>query len=183
MTTVSSNPSAFGTQARSMPWWIPLIQGIALLIVGILLFTSPIRTTLFIVQVLALYWFLSGIFEIVSIFLDRTAWGWKLLGGIIGILAGYYVLTTPALGAIILGFTLVIMLGIQALILGIVNIIQALRGAGWGIGVLGVINVIFGVILLGNSLIATATLPWVLGAVAVVGGISAILMALRLRSA
>ena len=76
-----------------------------------------------------------------------------------------------------------IVLGIQAIVLGVVNIIQALRGAGWGIGVLGVINIIFGVILLSNSLIATATLPWVLGAVAVVGGISAILMALRLRSA
>ncbi|WP_374686724.1 HdeD family acid-resistance protein [Promineifilum sp.] len=165
-----------------MPWWIPLIQGIALLIVGILLFTSPIRTTLFIVQVLALYWFLSGIFEIVSIFLDRTAWGWKLLGGIIGILAGYYILSQPVAGALVLGFTLVVVLGIQALIMGIVNVIQALRGAGWGIGVLGIINILFGVILLGNTLIATATLPWVIGAFAIVGGISAIFMAFRLRS-
>jgi uncharacterized membrane protein HdeD (DUF308 family) len=182
MTTVSSNPAAFGAQARSMPWWIPLIQGIALIIVGILLFVSPIRTTVFIVQVLALYWFLSGIFEIVSIFIDRTAWGWKLLGGIIGILAGYFILSQPAAGTLVLGFTLVIMLGILALIMGVVNIIQALRGAGWGIGILGVINIIFGVILLGNTLIATATLPWVLGAFAVVGGIFAIIMAFRLRS-
>ena len=166
-----------------MPWWIPLIEGIDLLIVGILLLTSPIETTLRLTRILGLFWFVGGIFEIVSIFIDRSAWGWKLIGGIIGILAGYYILTTPALGAIILGFTLVIVLGIQAIVLGVVNIIQALRGAGWGIGILGVINIIFGVILLGNSLIATATLPWVLGAVAVVGGISTILLALRLRSA
>ncbi len=175
--------AAFSEQKRAMPWWIPLIQGIALVILGVMLFVNPVSTTVLFVQVLALYWLISGIFEIVSIFVDRSAWGWKLLGGIIGILAGYYVLTAPALGAIVLGFTLVVMLGIQALILGVVNIIQALRGAGWGIGLLGVINVIFGVILLGNSLIATASLPWVLGAVAVVGGISAIFMALRLRSA
>lgn len=75
------------------------------------------------------------------------------------------------------------MLGIQALLLGVVHLIQALRGAGWGIGVVGIINIIFGVLLLSNSLIATATLPWVLGAVAIVGGISAIFMSLRLRSA
>ena len=175
--------AAFSEKKRAMPWWIPLVQGIALVILGVLLFINPVTTTVFFVQVLALYWLISGIFEIVSIFVDRSAWGWKLIGGIVGILAGYYVLTTPALGAIILGFTLVIMLGIQAIILGAVNIIQALRGAGWGIGVLGIINIIFGVILLGNSLIATATLPWVLGAVAVVGGISTILLALRLRSA
>ena len=31
-------------------------------------------------------------------------------------------------------------------------------------GVVGIINIIFGLILLGNTLIAAATLPWVLGA-------------------
>jgi len=165
-----------------MPWWIPLIQGIALVIIGVLLFVSPIKTTLFIVQVLALYWFLSGIFEIVSIFLDRTAWGWKLLGGIIGILAGYYILSQPVAGTLVLGFALVVVLGIQALIMGVVNIIQALRGAGWGIGILGVVNIVLGVLLLGNTMIATATLPWVVGAFAIVGGIVAIFMAFRLRS-
>ena len=175
--------AAFSEQKRAMPWWIPLVQGIALIILGVLLFINPVTTTVFFVQVLALYWLISGVFEIVSLFVDRSAWGWKLIGGIIGILAGYYVLTDPAIGAIILGFTVVVMLGIQALFLGVVNIIQALRGAGWGIGILGVINVIFGVILLSNSLIATASLPWVLGAVAVVGGISTLYMALRLRSA
>ena len=142
--------AAFSEQKRAMPWWIPLIQGIALVILGVMLFVNPVSTTVLFVQVLALYWLISGIFEIVSIFVDRSAWGWKLLGGIIGILAGYYILTAPALGALILGFTVVIMLGIQALILGVVNIIQALRGAGWGIGVLGIINIHFGVILLGN---------------------------------
>lgn len=175
--------TAFSVQKRSMPWWIPLIEGIALVIVGVLLFTSPIDTILLLTRVLGLFWFLSGIFELVSIFVDRSAWGWKLIGGIIGLFAGYYLINAPTAGAIILGFTLVIMLGIQALLLGVVHLIQALRGAGWGIGVVGIINIIFGVLLLSNSLIATATLPWVLGAVAIVGGISAIFMSLRLRSA
>ncbi len=166
-----------------MPWWLPLIEGIALVIVGILLFTRPFNMTLFLVQVLAIYWFLSGILEIVSIFFDRSAWGWKLIGGLIGILAGYYIITAPVAGALVLGLTLVVMFGIQALILGVVNIIQALRGAGWGIGILGIINIIFGVILLTNILAGAAALPWVLGVFAIVGGISAIYLALRTRSA
>jgi uncharacterized membrane protein HdeD (DUF308 family) len=176
--------SAFSEQKRAMPWWIPFVQGIALIILGILLFANPFRTTAIIVQVLALYWLISGIFEIVSIFVDRSAWGWKLFAGIVGILAGYYLLAAPnALSALVVGVTVVILLGIQALIMGVINIIQALRGAGWGIGILGVVNIIFGVILLGNTMIATATLPWVLGGFAIVGGIAAIYMALKLRSA
>ena len=175
--------SAFEPQKRAMPWWIPLIEGVALIIVGVLLFTSPLDAILSLTRVLGLFWFLSGIFEIVSIFLDRSAWGWKLIGGIIGLLAGYYLFTAPAAGALILGFTLVVMLGVQALLLGIVHIIQALRGAGWAMGVIGIINIIFAVLLLGNVLVGMATLPFVIGAFAIVGGIAAIYMALRLRSA
>ncbi len=175
--------SAFDQQKRAMPWWIPLIEGIALIIVGVLLFTSPLDAILSLTRVLGLFWFLSGIFEIVSIFLDRSAWGWKLIGGIIGLLAGYYLFTAPVAGALILGFTLVVMLGVQALLLGIVHIIQALRGAGWAMGVIGIINIIFAVLLLGNVLVGMATLPFVIGAFAVVGGIATIYMALRLRSA
>lgn len=175
--------SAFSEQKRAMPWWIPLIEGIALLIVGVLLLTSPIETTLRLTRVLGLFWFVGGIFEIVSIFIDRSAWGWKLIGGIIGLLAGYYLIMSPVAGALVLGFTVIVMLGIQALLLGIVHLVQALRGAGWGMGVLGIINIIFGVILLSNTLIGIASLPLIIGVFAIVGGIAAIYMALRLRSA
>jgi uncharacterized membrane protein HdeD (DUF308 family) len=179
MTTAKA---AFGEQRRAMPWWIPLIEGIALIIVGILLFTNPAATIVVLAQVLAIFWLIAGIMEIVSLFLDRTAWGLKLLGGIIGIWAGLFIISNPLSGTLALGLSIVIILGIQALILGIINLVQAFRGAGWGIGLLGVINIIFGLILLGNTLIATATLPWVLGGFAIVGGIAAIVMAFRLRS-
>jgi len=165
-----------------MPWWIPLVQGIALVVIGLLLFTNTAATALALAQILALYWLISGIMEIVSIFVDRSAWGLKLIGGIIGIWAGIFILNHPIAGTLAFGFAIVVILGIQALILGVVNIVQAFRGAGWGIGLLGVLNIIFGLILLGNSMIAVATLPWVLGAFALVGGISAIVMAFRLKT-
>ena len=179
MTTATA---AFGEQQRAMPWWIPLIEGIALVIVGILLFTNTAATILVLSQVLAIYWLISGIMEIISIFIDRSAWGLKLLGGIIGIWAGIVILNHPIGGTLALGLGIVIILGIQALILGVINIIQAFRGAGWGIGLLGVINIIFGIILLSNTLIAAATLPWLLGGFAIVGGIAAIVMAFRLKT-
>jgi uncharacterized membrane protein HdeD (DUF308 family) len=175
--------SAFSEQKRAMPWWIPLIEGIALLIVGVLLLTSPIETTLRLTRILGLFWFVGGIFEIVSIFIDRSAWGWKLIGGLIGLWAGYYLIMTPVAGALILGFTVIVFLGIQALLMGIVHLVQALRGAGWGIGLLGIINLIFGVILLSNTLIGIASLPLIIGIFAIIGGIGTIFMAFRLRSA
>jgi uncharacterized membrane protein HdeD (DUF308 family) len=178
---MTSATAAFGKQERAMPWWIPLIEGIALIIVGILLFTNTAAATEVLVLVLGIYWLIAGIMELVSLFIDRSAWGLKLLGGIIGIWAGLLILQHPLRGALALGFAIVIILGIQALILGVINLIQAFRGAGWGIGILGVINIIFGIILLGNVWVA-AILPWVLGGLAIVGGIVAIVMAFRMKT-
>jgi len=174
--------SAFGEQKRAMPWWIPLIEGISLVLIGILLFTNTAATVVIMAQVLAIFWLISGIMEIVSIFLDRSGWGLKLIGGIIGIWAGLFIINNPIGGTLAFGVAIVVVLGVQALLLGVVNIVQAVRGAGWGIGLVGVINIILGLILLSNTLIATATLPFVLGGFAIVGGIATIIMAFRLRT-
>ncbi len=159
-----------------------MIEGIALIIIGILLFSNPAATIVVLAQVLAIYWLISGIMEIVSLFMDRTAWGLKLLGGIIGIWAGLFIISNPLSGTLALGLAVVVILGIQSLILGVIHLLQAFRGAGWGMGLLGIINIIFGLILLGNTLIAAATLPWVLGAFALIGGIATVFMAFRLRT-
>ena len=120
MTTANA---AFGEQRRAVPWWIPLIEGIVLVIVGILLFTNTAATIVVLAQVLAIYWLISGIMEIVSLFLDRTAWGLKLLGGIVGIWAGLYIISNPLIGTLTLGLGIVIILGIQALILGVIHLL------------------------------------------------------------
>lgn len=164
-----------------VPWWLVLIQGIAAIIIGALLLISPGKTTLLIVQFLGIYWLISGIFSIVSIFLDSTAWGWKLFAGILGILAGIVILQNPLWSTVLVPTTLIIVLGIQGMIIGVINLIQAFRGGGWGIGILGVISIIFGIILLANPILGAAALPWVLGIFALVGGVMAMVQAFRMR--
>ena len=58
-------------QTPSVPWWLVLLQGIALLILGALLLTNPAMTTIVLIQFLGIYWLVKGIFEIVSIFIDH----------------------------------------------------------------------------------------------------------------
>ena len=163
------------------PWWMVLIEGIALVILGILWFASPGMNTHVAVTLLGWYWLIAGIFEIISIFMDSTRWGWKLAGGILGIIAGIIVIRHPLWSSVILGVTLVITLGILGLFLGGVRIYQAFKGAGWGAGILGAVSILFGIVLLANVGVATFALPWALGTLALVGGIAAIVMAFRLR--
>ena len=175
-TATAQNP-----QTMPVPWWLILIQGIAGVIIGLLLLITPLKTTLFLVQFLGIYWFVSGIFGIVSIFLDKSQWGWKLFAGLLGILAGILILQHPLWSTVLVPTTLVIILGIQGLIIGVVNLIQAFRGGGWGIGILGALSIVFGLILLSNIFVSAVALPYVAGAFGVVGGIIAIFYAFKLK--
>jgi uncharacterized membrane protein HdeD (DUF308 family) len=163
------------------PWWLVLLEGIALIIIGLLLLTSPKATLAVLVQLLGLYWLIKGVFNIISIFIDSSMWGWKLFVGILGIIAGIIVLQHPLWSAILVPTVAIIILGIEGIIIGIVEIIEAFRGAGWGVGLLGVLSIIFGIILLLNPVIGAAALPYVLGIFGVVGGIFAIILAFRTR--
>ena len=130
-----------------VPWWLVLLEGIALLILGILLLANPGMTTIILVQFLGIYWLIAGIFKIIAIFLDSSLWGWKLFAGIVGIIAGVIVIQHPVWSPLVIGTVLVIILGIQGLIMGGVSIYQAFKGAGWGVGLLGALSVLFGILL------------------------------------
>jgi uncharacterized membrane protein HdeD (DUF308 family) len=179
MTAVAEQP------AQEVPWWVVLIQGIAALILGVFLLTQPLMTTLVLVQFIGLYWLIAGIFSIIGIFIRKgEPWGWALFSGIVGILAGLVILGMGAFAAALLvSTTFVIVLGLWGIIIGIVNLIQAFKGGGWGVGILGALSIIFGILLIMRPVAAALALPWVFGIFGIVGGIIAIIAAFRLRRA
>lgn len=169
------------TDVKQVPWWLVLLEGIAAIIIGVLLLTNPRATMLVLVQVLGIYWFVAGIFKIISIFIDSSMWGWKLFAGILGIIAGIIIIQHPIWSTILVPTTAIIILGIDGIIIGIVSLVQAFKGGGTGVYILGVLSIIFGLILLANPLIGAAALPWVLGIFGIFGGLFALVMAFRLR--
>jgi uncharacterized membrane protein HdeD (DUF308 family) len=78
-----------------LPWWLVLVEGIVLALLGLLLLVAPGASLYFMVQLLGLYLFIAGIFRIIGIFLDSSYWGWKLLGGAVCLIAGLAVLRHP----------------------------------------------------------------------------------------
>jgi uncharacterized membrane protein HdeD (DUF308 family) len=168
-------------QAPTIPWWVVLIEGIAAIILGILLLINPGSTTVLIIQFLGIYWFIDGIMSIVRIFIDKTAWGWKLFSGIIGILAGIAIIQYPLWATLLVPTVMVWLFGFFGIIIGVIGLIQAFQGAGWGAGILGVLSILFGIVLLANPVIGALTLPFIFGFLGIVGGIAALVMAFRLK--
>lgn len=125
---------------------------------------------LVLVQLLGAYWLVTGILSLVSLCIDRTLWGLKLVSGVLGVLAGLVVLRDPLWSAILVPTVLVIFLALDALVIGVTQVIHAFSGGGFGLALLGILNVIFGIILLFNPLIGVYALPIILGIFAVIGG-------------
>jgi uncharacterized membrane protein HdeD (DUF308 family) len=173
--------AAASQEGPVIPWWLVLLQGIALVILGALLLVNPLMTTIVLIQFLGIYWLVKGIFEIVAMFIDHRQWGWKLFSGILGIIAGIVILEYPLISTLIIPATIILMLGIAGLFMGGISLFQAFKGGGWGVGVLGVLSIIFGLYLLANTLVSTLSLPWVVGLFALVGGAVAIWNSFKLR--
>lgn len=171
-------------EQRSHIWWLFLLEGIASVVFGLLLLTAPGATLVALAVVLGFYWLAMGILELVRIFVDRSVpWIWSLLIGILGVVAGILVLNHPLFAAVVLPATLVIYLGILGLVFGALGIIGAFSGGGIGSFILGVINVLVGLLLLSSPVAAAIAVPLVFGILLLIEGVALIIWSFTIRSA
>lgn len=168
-------------QEVAIPWWVVLLQGICALIFGFLLLTDTGATLLTVVILLGIYWFVLGIFDLVRMFSDPAGWGWKLLSGIIGILAGLVLIRHPLWSAAIGSSILVWIVGVLGLVMGGVSIIRAIMGGGWGMAFAGALGILLGLLLLFHTATTITVLIYSAGVLLVVGGIAGIVGAIMLR--
>ena len=122
------------TGPNQMPWWVVLLQGIAAVLIGVLLLTETSATIFTLVVLLGIYFLVAGVFELVGIFVDSTAWGWKLFTGVLGVVAGIVIVRHPYWSGTLVPLTLTWILGGIGVVMGVVTIFRGLRGAGWGAG-------------------------------------------------
>jgi uncharacterized membrane protein HdeD (DUF308 family) len=168
---------------ESNVWWLFLLQGIAAIVLGLMLITAPGATLTVLVTFLGFFWLIEGILSLVHVFTDRSVpWIWSLLTGIVGILAGILVVRHPLLAALTVPTVLVILLGVGGLIMGALEIVGGFTGGGIGSFILGVINVLIGLLLLGSPVTAALAVPLVFGVLLLVEGIALIVWAFRMRA-
>ena len=178
-----TNATAPAAVRSGYPWWVVLLQGIAALVIGGLLMVQTVTTTVVLILFFGWWWLISGIFELGSIFVDRTAWGWRLFTGLLSVIAGVYIIGSPLLGTAVVVGVATLLLGINGMIIGVVDIIKAFQGAGWGKGLLGALSFVVGAYIAFNFEKFMLVLPWVWGLFAAAFGIAAIIMSFQIKKA
>ena len=177
MTTTSLSPQPTNI------WWLFLLQGIAGILLGLMLITAPGTTLIALITFLGFYWLITGVLSLVQMFVDRSIpWIWSLLSGILGIAAGILVLRHPLLAAVTVPTIIVIVLGVEALIMGFVNLIAGFKGGGVASFLFGIVNILIGLLLLSSPATTALAVPFVFGLILLVQGVSLIFWAFRVRA-
>lgn len=170
-------------------WWIVLIQGLLFLTLGIIFVMSPDDTLKTLIQILAIYWLLSGALTIVSSTIGdyKGSRTWGFLAGLVSLVAGIFMLAYPYVAEVTTIF-LVYIFAFASVLYGILQIIEGTnvrKNAGkdwaWGNLLLGIFNIFFGLALFIFPLAAAIAYVWVAGIMAIVGGLALLWTSIRLK--
>jgi uncharacterized membrane protein HdeD (DUF308 family) len=176
-------------------WWLMLLQGIAAVIIGWFLLVNPAATTLSLVVFLGLYWLIAGVMDVIFSFFyigqKGANWGLKFLGGLIGIIAGLFVLNNPIMAGILTPVMLMYIVAFTFVFNGIIKMVvgKTEKESGehewsWGSFFVGTFYLIFGIILItGPVLVSTVTLILAVALLAIVGGIGEIVLSFKVKGA
>ena len=77
---------------------------------------------------------------------------------------------------------LVIIFGVQGLVMGALEIVEGFTGGGMGSFILGVINLLIGLLLLGSPVAASLAVPVVFGVLLLIQGVVLVIFAFRVRA-
>jgi uncharacterized membrane protein HdeD (DUF308 family) len=167
-------------------WWLVLLRGIFMAIFGIIALVSPGIALLALVWLFGLYAIVDGIAAIVIGIRTRGEphWVWTIVQGVVSVLAGMIALVWPGLTALALLFVV----AFWAIVLGIGEIGGAFASRrsgstawGWTLAA-GILNVVFGVVLLIWPAGGILALVWLVGIFTLAGGVALIVLAFKVRS-
>ena len=168
--------------ARS--WWHLALRGAAAVIFGLLALVWPGLTLLFLVALFAAYALVSGAAEVVGALRSRGEAGWwlVLVLGLVSVAAGVLALLYPGITALVL----VVIMGVNAIFAGVLDISMAVRlrreiRGEWLLGLAGLVSILFGVFVLVFPGAGALALIWLIAFYAIATGVLLVALALRLR--
>ena len=183
----SAPPRERVADALGSLWWLPLVRGMMLLILGSYALFRPGMTMGVLTQIVGAFVIADGILSIVAGIIGQVpSRGWVIVRGVLDILVGAFVFANPIIVAGITATVLIYTLAFSAIVSGVLEIIAAIQdreqieGEGWLI-LGGALTVLFGLVLLIAPLSFGLFMVRVLGAFAIFSGVSLTVFAFRLR--
>jgi uncharacterized membrane protein HdeD (DUF308 family) len=180
--TVSQHSAVRSVEPTTAVWWLFVIWGIASVLLGVSLLFQPIASALVLVTIVAVFWLIGGIVEIVGALVHRTShWVWRMLGGAFGAIIALFVLGHPLVGTLAAVSTLYLLVALSALLSGLTGLFGGDRSTARI--VLSVFQIVLSCLMLVGDLdvVNLRLLVQAIGFIAIGGGIVAVVSALHFK--
>ncbi len=156
-------------------WYLSLILGVLFIITGVLVLRTPLESYLALSILFSVTFFVNGIFEVVYSISNRKQldnWGWVLAGGIVDLLFGIWLISSPLVSITVLPFFVGFMLLFRSFAaIGFAVDLKSFGVKEWGwLLALGILGMLFSFIMLWNPMFAGLTIVmWTAGAFITIG--------------
>ncbi|MCC6888790.1 MAG: HdeD family acid-resistance protein [Hyphomicrobiales bacterium] len=185
-TSTATPHDSGGSLARGLArnWWLEVLRGVAAIAFGVLAFVWPGLTLLTLVLFYGAFVLVDGVLALTAAVKGGNPaprW-WLALVGVAGVVAGGLTLVWPGITA----FVLLIFIASWAIVLGIFEIVGAIRlrkeiSGEWLLILNGVLSVLFGLLLLWRPGLGALAVVWIIGTYAILLGAIYIAFGLKLR--
>lgn len=132
-------------------WWLPVLRGVLMIVLGLLLLVEPLGTLVALVWVFGVFAVVDGAVVLLQALLarGRPGFGWLVVEGLVSIGFGALIMLWPDVTALVLFYLLalwVLVLGVTAVIVAVTQ--YRARDLAWsGTLVFGLIAFLFGLLL------------------------------------
>ena len=167
-------------------WYLPLIVGILLVILGFYVLATPVTSYLALSFVFSISFLFSGVMEIIFSLNNKNeieGWGWYLAGGILNTLFGLLLLSNPAISLATLPFVIgffVMFKSVQYLSVALDLKQYGVKNWGW-ILLFSILGMLFSFILLWNPVFAGFTIVIWTGMAIISAGLASCILAFQLK--
>lgn len=187
--TITSEEKAAVKEFCASVWWLVLLRGIAVLILGGMLIAKPGLTAVVLVQFLGAYFLVDGVFSIINSIMGRkymAGWGWGLLMGALEILTGIVIFAHPLASTLFTASFLAYMVAFSAILFGILGIITGIQvrkevKGEWAMIAGGVLAIIVGILLIIKPTESATIYLIIMGVMAIIGGLVQIFASFQIR--
>ena len=168
-------------------WWIPLIRGCLMIILGAYALFQPGMTLSLLVQVIGVLLVAEGVLSIIGAVMEQTpSRFWTIIRGVLFVLGGLFVFTHSAIVADVSTTFIVYMFAVIIVLAGVFEIVGAThdqkenKSDFWPI-MGGVLAILFGILLFCAPVAFGTLFMRILGVFAIINGISLVVLAFRIR--
>lgn len=168
-------------------WWVGLLVGILILILGVWCLSVPITTLISLNIIFIASFIASGISDIIYAFTirkDVSEWGWILAGGVISLAVGLLLLSKPLESFVFLLLYVGFWASFQSIMTITASILMYKNGwKGWGwLLVLGIVGVVFSYFLILNPAFASGFILTLFAFSLILYGVTRIFYSFKLRN-